>query len=438
MAQAKAFDIGKSIELFKEAKKYFAGGVGSPRRAKIPIYIDHGKGSRLWDVNGNEYIDYLLAFGPLLLGHAHPSIIEAVREQLELGTMYACSHPLEVEVSRRLVEIVPGLDKVRFANTGSESCQIIMRLARAYTGKDKIIKFEGHYHGWYDGELISVHPPLDAAGPESSPWNVRASHGIPYNATRDIISIPWNDIEALTRTIEAHKHETAAVIMEPFMCNSGGIPPKEGYLKAVRDLTRENGILLLFDEIVTGFRFALGGAQEYYGVIPDLTALSKGMAGGMPIAAYGGRDDIMELIARGEVYQAGTYNSNPLCLAAVLATLNELSKDEGKIYKKFHALGNRMMEGMRTSIQATGVQAIVLGVGPVFQLHFTRLPTFNNYRDVCSQNVAKADTFREELFKRGVLVNPSYWGVWYVSASHTEEDIDHTLNIIEDALLAVA
>ena len=334
--------VEKSKKLFEIAKRSFAGGVGSPRRAEVPIYVERGKGSRVWDVDGNEYIDYLLSFGPLILGHSHPSIIAAIKEQIEKGTMFACANELEIKVSQKIKEHVPCANLVRFANSGSEVCHIIMRLARAYTGKSKIIKFEGHYHGWYDGALINVHTAATALGSRLDPWKIRGSQGIPESVLNDIIIIPWNDLDLLNRIVSRHKDEVAAIITEPVLCNSGGIPPEDGYLKGMRELTEENDMLLLFDEIVTGFRLAMGGAQEYYGVVPDLAAFSKGFGGGVPVSAYAGREDIMEMIADERVYQAGTYNSNPLCLSACLATLTELEKNDEEAFRHLHRIGRRI------------------------------------------------------------------------------------------------
>jgi glutamate-1-semialdehyde 2,1-aminomutase len=391
----------------------------------------------MWDVDGNEYIDYLAAFGPLVLGHQHPAIMSAIREQLENGTMFGFNTELEIKLSQKVKKHVPCADLVRFVSSGSEAIQAVIRVARAHTGKDKIIKFEGHYHGWNDNILISRQPPEAVIGSRISPSKIKGSTGIPDSVLGDIVIAPWNDLDILRKIVQRHKNEVAAIITEPIMCNGGTIPPEEGYLKGLRELTLENDVLLLFDEVVTGFRLGLGGAQEYYGVTPDLAAFSKAIGGGVPISAFAGTKEVMEQVVQGQAFQPGTYNANPLCCAAALGNLGELEKNRGEAYARMHQMGEKLADGMREVIEKKNVEALVLNTGPLFGVHFTKLEKIRDIRDAYKGDDTKLRTLKQEMVKRGVVFNPARFDSSFVSAVHTKRDVEETLTAFEDSIKAV-
>lgn len=399
--------------------------------------MQKGFGSKIVDVDGNEYIDFLMAYGPLILGHSPPSVVTAIQQQLNKGTMFGTPHELEIEVEEKIVEHVPSAEMVRFANSGAEAVAHTIRVARGYTGRDKIIKFEGHYHGCLDTLLASVQPPLDKAGPLKSPHTVAESAGTPSGVTRDIMVLPWNDAEAVEKTVREHKREVAAVITEPCMGNTMSIPPEEGYLKALREITQENDVLLIFDEVITGFRLSIGGAQKHYGVTPDMSTAAKALGGGVPISAFVGRKEIMQSVASGKVMISGTYNSNPLVLAAALATLKELESGNGRVYTHLYSLGNRLMDGIRDAIRESNTKAIVQGPGPCFQIIFTELAKVRNYRDACTANSKKYVALYQELLKRGIYVAQGYCENWFISAAHSEEDIDKAIRAVADSLRVI-
>lgn len=427
----------RSKLLYERALKSIAGGVVSRARGlpggykPYPIYIERAKGSRLYDVDGNEYIDYLLACGPAFVSHARQEIVNFVKDEIEKGTSYGLPYELEIKVAEKVIKNVPCVEKVGFGNSGSEVAQMVLRLARAYTGKDKVIKFEGHYHGWIDNVNVSTFPSLKDAGPELKPHSVLPCLGIPENVAENLIILPWNNIEIVEDTINKHKGEMAAIITEPYMGNGGIIPPEEGYLEALRELTEKNGIVLIFDEIITGFRLALGGAQEFFNIKPDLWTTAKALGGGFPIAMYGGKVEIMDLITQQKVAHAGTFNANRVGIAAAYATLNFLEKGNGKVYKHIHSIGNKLIAGMRDIIRRFDAEAIIQGVGPMFQIYFTKLKKIRNYREVCTANPDTFHEFRNCLLKRGIFIRPRNLSQFYVSASHTQEDVDKTLSAME-------
>ena len=327
----------KSRELYKRACAVIPVGASSSARAypmfnPYPISFDHGKGARFWDVDGNEYLDFVLAYGPLIHGHCPPKILDAVRKQMEKGTM--CGQPTElgVRTAEKIKQVVPNADFVRFSNTGTEATMHAIRIARGFTGKDKIVKFEGGYHGVHDYALVSIH---QVAGSELAPTTVPESLGIPEGTLRNIIILPWNDLGALEKTIRRRSNEIAAVITEPVSMNYGVVPPEEGYLKGIRELTEDYGIVMILDEVVTGFRLALGGAQEYFNLRADLATFSKALGAGFPIAAITGRKEIMEMIRPGAITHMGTYNENPLCVAAAYASIIELEAGELNVWQNW-------------------------------------------------------------------------------------------------------
>jgi len=430
----------KSRKLYERALKSIPGGASSASRTKLegyspyPIFIERAEGSKLYDVDGNEYIDYLQALGPTLVGNANPQIIDFVCQQMKKGTTYGLPYELQIEVAEKLINDVPSFEKVSFMNSGTEVVQMAFRLARAYTKKDIIVKFEGNYHGWLDNVALSVHPSLDVAGPQANPNKVPIGSGIPKSAYQDIMVLPWNDIEVLEETVMKYKDQIAGIIVDPCMCNSGIIPPEEGYLESMRDLTKKNNIVLIFDEVITGFRLALGGAQEKFGVKPDLTTLAKAVGGGFPIAVYGGKAEIMNLLEEGKVFRAGTLNANRVAIAAAYATLNYLEEENGKIYREVYRLGEKLISGIKEIIKREQVKAIVQGFGPMFQIHFTPLAKLRNYRDFCKSNGEVFIKFRDKLLKKGIFIRPAHFGEIYISAAHTDDDIEQTIAAVDNVI----
>jgi glutamate-1-semialdehyde 2,1-aminomutase len=422
-----------STKLFEEAKRYFAGGVGSSARLtpeRPPIYFEKGSGSRLYDVDGNEYIDYVLAWGPLILGHCPSTVVAAVKKQLDSGTIFGSSVPQEVDLSRKVCECLPSVELVRFTNSASEAVHMALRLARAYTGKSKILKFEGSYHGWFDNILISAHPDsLSIAGLENAPYPILEQPGIPSSVLQDILIVPWNRMDIIKKTIQRHGNEIAALILEPIMCNNGVIPPQEGFLEFLRSLTEENEIILIFDETITGFRISLGGAQGYYNIKPDLTVFGKGMGGGYPIAGFGGQKNIMSFVAEGKVGHFGTYNSNSLCVTAALATLDELMKDHGAVYNRITSMGKKLMQGIQEIFAENRLPVVLQGPGPFFSALFTDKPVIS-YRDTFNLDRPLYSRFWVALLDHGIRIWPSARGLWYLSAAHSENDIKITLEAI--------
>ncbi len=436
-----SYTTNRSQSLFQEAQKYLAGGVGSGTRAPSsgwipsPVYVERGEGSHLWDVDGNEYIDYLVGGGPLILGHRPKPVIDQVCDTIQQrGSLFSLAHDLEIEASRKVCQLLPSIQKVRFDNSGTSAVQRAFRLARAYTGKTKIVRFEGHYHGWADQIHWSNRPPLEAAGRRIAPRPIPNSNGIPEVLAETLIVLPWNDIALLEKTIKSRKDEIACVITEPILGNLGGIMPKPGYLEAMRQLTAENDIVLIFDEVLTGFRVALGCTQGMYGIKPDLTTLAKAIAAGFPAAAVGGRDEIMSLISQGEVMYGGTYNTNPVVTSAVSATLDELAKPG--MFERMNALGEKLANGLVEIARRAGHPACWSGVGAMFQLWFCapeELPT--DYRS--SVPIVKRSPFAalwKGLMERGILVQPRQDNLFLLSCVHTEADIEATLSAAEFAI----
>jgi glutamate-1-semialdehyde 2,1-aminomutase len=423
-----------SQRLLERSKKSLAGGVSSNVRASKqppPLFLERGQGSMIYDVDGHKYIDYVLGQGPLILGHSPPSALEAVRKALEKGQLYAGQHEMEIVLSEKLQKLIPCAELVRYSNSGSEIVQAALRLARAYTGREKVIKFEGHYHGWFDNVLISVHPPLESVGPLEAPNAVPGTAGQAKSALDDVIVLPWNNLEVLEDVVSKNEGEIAAVIMEPIMCNTGCILPKEGYLKGVREVCNRNGIILIFDEIITGFRLGLSGAQGHFGITPDLATFGKAMAGGFPISCLAGKRDLMQLIAQGKVNHSGTFNSNVMAMAAALATVSELESDG--VYERLYNLGTCLMQGLRELMEEKGMETRLEGPGPMFHLAFNDGTPFHDYRTFAEHNdMDKYHQFVEILLNEGVRVIPR--GLWYLSTAHAEGDVEFTLRAVESAL----
>ena len=431
------YSTQRSKAMFEESQRYLAGGVGSQVRSLIepyPVFMERGKGSRIYDVDGNEYVDFLLAYGPLILGHCPEPVVEAVKAQLEKGTAFGTPHELEIRLSKLICDIMPSVELVRYNNSGSEAVQSVLRLARAYTGKKKVLKFEGHYHGWLDSVYVSHLPEaLSMIGLEHAPWKVLGSPGQCESVLEDLIVLPWNDLDLVDKTVREHKHEIAAIITEPVMSNCGVIPPNPGYLEGLRQITQDNDILLIFDEVITGFRIDLHGAQGYFGITPDLCTMAKAMGAGYPISAFGGRREIMQLIADRKVVHAGTYNTNGLVVAASLAALTELSKNDGAVYERMRSLGTRLMNGINEIAERNGIPIRIQGYGTFFGTVFTDKP-ITNFRDTFYISKERYPRFRRELFARGIQIFPTDKGLWYISAAHTDADINRALEVVEDVM----
>lgn len=434
LAMTRALDVSR--DLYATARNVIAGGVSSDARRTpgVPLFVDRAEGARLWDVDGNVYLDYVLGQGPALLGHCPPEVVEAIAAQAARGIVYSAQHAAEARVAERLCAMVPSAERVRFNTVGSEAAHAAWRLARGYTGRPKILKFEGHYHGWLDPVLYSVHPAVDLAGPADAPNAVPGTAGQP--AAADLVIAPWNDAEALARLMAEHDGQIAAVVMEPVLCNTGAITPDPGYLEAVRDLCDRHGSLLIFDEIITGFRLAPGGAQEYLGVDPDLSVFGKAMAGGMQVSALAGRAFVMDAISEGKVAHAGTFNSQPVGIAAAEATLRILDERRDEVYGTLYARGKALMEGFRAAAAKAGVPMLVDGPGPVFQVYFTELPAVRNYRDFARTDRALMGRLHAALLDRGVNMVPR--GLWFLSTAHTDDDVAATVDAFGDALGSLA
>lgn len=438
---ATLYRTSRSEAAYGVAQTVIPGGVNSGVRGPVggwipcPPVIARGEGSKVWDVDGNRYTDYLLALGPMIHGHRHPATTGAVTRAIsEIGTMFALPYELEAEAAAAIVDAVPSVELVRFGNSGTEVVLHATRIARAATGKNVIVRFEGQYHGWADQLEWSHHPPLSAAGLRHAPVAVPGTPGIPPEIGATLAVLPWNDESVVERLVARRGHEIAAILTEPIMGNTGVIPPKPGYLEFLRDITKANDILLIFDEVITGFRVAYGGAQALYDVTPDLTTMAKALGGGFPAAAIGGRRDLMELVADGAVLHAGTYNANTVAVAAAKASL-ELLRAPGT-YEDLHRHGNRLMDGMRAIFERAGIPVTVQGVGPMFQLWFSETP-ITDYRDAAEHlNSPKYAALARALLERGVLVHPSNIELWFVSTVHSDTDIEETLQAFEDAVAA--
>lgn len=425
----------KSKRLFEEAKTFTPGGVHSGLRffKPYPLFIERANGSRIYDVDGNEYVDYHLAFGSVVLGHSSEKVVRAVNAQLEKGSIYGLSHELEVRVAKKIIQHVPSAQMVKFCNTGTEATYHAIRVARAFAGKTKIIKFEGAYHGWHDYANISVGPSPREAGPKESPTPVPDSEGIPRNVVESTIVLPFNNLRAVERTMRKHGNEIAAVITEPIMHgNACCVLPKEGYLKALRELCDRYNILYIFDEVVTGFRHGLGGAQKIFGVTPDITTFAKAMANGFPVASVCGKKEIMTMFSpTGEVDFGGTYNGNPISMAAALATIQEL-ETQG-VYDHLFKAGSLVRERLREAIAKLHIKAQVVGFGSIFQIAFTN-NKIENYRSVSALNSEKYEDFQHKLMKRHIFIMPKARKRCHISAAHTIDEINMTLEAMENSL----
>ncbi len=428
----------RSRALFDEASSLIPGGAGSSARTvkfgwrPYPPFVARGTGSRLSDVDGNEYVDYLLGLGPMILGHRHPVVTKAVCDAVtEYGTCPGLPYDLEIEAARKVVEAVPSVEMVRFSNSGSEAVGTAVRLARAFTGRRLLVRFEGHYHGWQDTVYWSNHVDPVAAGPAQAPRPVPAGPGVPLELADTLIVLTWNDPESFRKAMDERGDEVAAVITEPAVFNTGCILPEPGYLELLREETRRHGALLIFDEVITGFRFCRGGGQEWFGVMPDLTTMAKGLGGGFPVAAVGGSREVMGMIAEGRYSHSGTYNANVVQCATVAATMDVLA--EPGLFERQRAVGDRLARGLQSLAATRGIPVHVEGLGTAFQIWFSDKP-IKNWRDAyrCADE-ARFTRWYQEMFLRGVLFHPSQFENLFVSLVHTDEDVDRTLEAAESA-----
>ncbi len=427
--------LEKSAQWFEKNKKVLAGGVSSDvRKAELPhpLYFESGAGSRIRDVDGNEYIDYVLGQGPLLLGHNPRPVLDAVHQQLNRGLIFAGQHQAEAQLARLLTEVIPCADRVRFNSTGSEAVITALRTARAHRRRNLVVKFEGQWHGWYDSLFVSTAPGPEQQGDRKSPHAVLPSKGQVANAADNLIIMPWNDLDLLKELFARRGREIAAIVTEPVMCNSGSILPRPGFLEGLRSLCDRYETVLIFDEVITGFRLALGGAQEVFGVTPDLATYAKGIASGFTLSAVVGKAEFMDLISSGQVVHAGTYNSNPVVIAAGLATLQTLKGNRENIYSHLNRLGSHLREGLRQRLKDAGISALVGGLGPVVQVSLTDRQAINDYREWASRDSRTYHRLVTDLVFKGIRTTGR--GTWYVSTAHSEEDVDETLTTFEQVL----
>ena len=422
-----------SVRRYETAKTVLAGGVSSNFRyhsLPAPLAIDRGDGPHVWDADGNHYIDYVLGNGPAFLGHSPAVVLDAVRESLEGGQAFTSVHQAEVDLARRLVEIIPCAERVRFDVSGTQAGHIALRLARAHTGRQKVVKFEGHYHGWADNIFLSMNPTLTEAGPADSPAVLTMSDGQADSVRGDALVATYNDLERLTAMVEPQADQIAAIVLEPVPCNTGVIEPLPGYLEGVRELCDRTGIVLVFDEVITGFRAALGGAQERYGVTPDLAIFAKAVASGFPMSVIAGRADIMDGVTRGVVH-GGTYNAITSTVAACRATVEALADNGGAIYQAIERRGRRLIDGLAEIGRRYDVPLHAQGLGTVFTTVFADSTPLVDYRDYHASDEALRLRFVQALQDGGVRTTAR--GTWFMSAAHTDDDIEETLRAADVA-----
>lgn len=422
--------IEQSKQLFEESKRYIPGGVNSPVRAfgavgRSPLFIDHAKGSRIYDVDGNVYIDYVCSWGPGILGHAHPAVTEAVQKAVMDGLTFGAPTKKELILARMISEAMPSIEMLRLVSSGTEAVMSAIRVARGYTGRDKILKFRGCYHGHSDGLLVK-------AGSAALTTAVPDSAGVPASYTQNTLVAEYNNKDSVRELFEVNKDEIACIIVEPVAANMGVVLPEEGFLSFLRNITKENGTLLIFDEVITGFRLAYGGAQEYFGIQPDLTTLGKIVGGGMPMAAYGGKREIMEMISPvGPVYQAGTLSGNPIATTAGIATLNVL-KNHREIYASLERKGKRLKEAFLDKGKKTGEALAVNQIGSLLSVFFTN-QAVRDYEAATSSDLKQYARYFGAMLDQGIYLAPAQFEAMFLSDAHTEKDIEKTCNAIQNA-----
>jgi len=420
----------RSRQLFQEAARYFPGGVNSPVRAfgavgGEPFFVAHALGSRLTDADGRTYIDYVGSWGPMILGHAHPRVVAAIQAAAEAGTSYGAPTELETRLARLIQAAFPSLERMRFVSSGTEACMSVVRVARGFTGRAAIVKFEGGYHGHADSLLVK-------AGSGAMTFGVPDSLGVPEAIARATLTLPFNDLEAVRAVFAARGREIAAVITEPVAGNMGVVPPRPGFLEGLREITRAHGALLIFDEVITGFRVAQGGAQQRYGIVPDMTCLGKIVGGGLPVGVYGGRAEIMEQVAPlGGIYQAGTLSGNPVAMAAGIATLETLQAPG--TYQVLEAISARLAEGLAAAAARARLATQINRVGSMLTGFFTATPV-TNYATAKTADAARYGAFFRAMLERGVSLAPSQFEAAFLSLAHTTDDVDATIVAAREAL----
>jgi glutamate-1-semialdehyde 2,1-aminomutase len=423
----------RSTEIFERGKKTLVGGVDSPVRAfravgGTPLVIDHAKGARLYDVDGREYIDFVCSWGALILGHAHPDIVAAISDQASRGTSFGMTSPLEVELGEKITNAIPSVEMVRFVNSGTEAAMSAVRLARGFTKRDLVVKFEGCYHGHSDGFLSEAGSGLATLG-------ISASPGVPDAFAALTLNIPYNDLEAAENVFKKHPGKLAAVIVEPVAANMGVVPPAPGFLEALRAITKKEKSLLIFDEVITGFRMAYGGAQSVYKIDPDITVMGKIIGGGLPVAAYGGKREIMQHIAPlGPIYQAGTLSGNPLAMRAGLATLPKL--EAPGFYEEVNRKTQRLAEGLRSALKESNIRGEVNVAGSLLTIFFADGP-IRNYADAKKSDSALFAKFFHHMLSRGIFIAPSQYEALFISAAHTDADIDRAIAAAHESLASM-
>jgi len=419
----------RSEQLYRRARGVIPGGVNSPVRSysPFPLFVASAKGSKFKTVDGEEYLDYCMAYGALLSGHANPEVIDAVEEALEKGSIYGQPTEMEVELAELIASLMPSMEMVRLVNSGTEATMHAIRLARAFSGKKKLLKFEGGFHGSHDSVLVK-------AGSGATLLGRPSSEGIPNEVASNTLVCPFNDEKIAGKIIRDHSSELAAVIVEPVLGNIGPILPKPGFLETLRKCTKENDVILIFDEVITGFRLSIGGAQGFYRVRPDLTILGKVLGGGLPLSAFGGRREIMEELAPlGPVYQAGTYSGNPIGVSAALATLESLRKHAGRVYPRLEKMGDEMRRGIGDYLKSSKVIAQVNGVASMFQLFFTDRPVID-YHSAKSADTSRYQKYFHSLLASRVFVPPSQFETCFLSTVHSRAELETTLDVIGTAL----
>ncbi len=427
-------NISRSKELFAAAQKVIPGGVNSPVRAfkavgGQPLFIDRAEGPYMWDADGNQYIDYVMSWGPMILGHAHPTVIEALQQAVTRGTSFGAPTALETELAELVCEMVPSAEQVRFVNSGTEATMSVLRLARAFTGRNKIVKLQGNYHGHADFLLVQAGSGVATLGLPDSP-------GVPKGATQDTLTAPFNSLEAMEALFAEFGDDIAGVILEPVAGNMGLVPPVEGYLAGLRELCTKHEALLIFDEVMTGFRVSRGGAQAHFGVMPDLTALGKVIGGGLPVGAYAGRHDIMQTVApAGPMYQAGTLSGNPLAMTAGLTTLRGIQAPG--VFEDMVSKATRMATGIGAAAEAAGVPIYQTQVGTMFGMFFTSEPV-TDWDSAAKSDTEQFGRFFQAMLKNGVYIAPSQFECGFFSTTHTDEIVDATIAAAEKSFAEIA
>ena len=426
--------MSRSETLFASAQQHIPGGVNSPVRAfrsvgGTPLFIKAAKGAYITDEDGNNYVDYVGSWGPMILGHSHPEVLNAVREQLEFGLSYGAPTAMETQMAERVCALVPSMDMVRMVSSGTEATMSAIRLARGYTGRDSIIKFEGCYHGHSDSLLVK-------AGSGALTQGVPSSAGVPADFAKHTLTLPYNNLQAVADTLAKVGQTVACIIVEPVAGNMNCVPPAAGFLQGLRDLCDQHGVVLIFDEVMTGFRVALGGAQGYYGITPDLSTFGKIVGGGMPVGCFGGKRAIMEHIAPlGPVYQAGTLSGNPLAMAAGLKTLDLISRDG--FHAELEAYTTRMLDGLKARAKAAGIALTTTQVGGMFGLYFTERERIESFEDVMSSDAARFNLIFHKMLEGGVYLAPSAFEAGFTPIAHGEKELEITFKAAENAFAAL-